>query len=502
MSEHFISREDAENDLLAAAAYIAESIGPGEAHASAMGAVVPQFLGNGNVDMAAELANSVDDPFTRDRLLIAVAAKCAEIDDDEYALQLVEAIEDPGLQAQGFEQVGIAKADKGQIEKAGDVAALMIHPDGILVRIAVRQAADGDETAALTTIGEIEYARDAVIAFNSIAAERVNSEHAEGAAEILAKAAEKAAEIEHDEERIRSYCEIGGLLIDAGHKGRAVEVYDTARGDAEELANAHRDPLLAQVAIGFLNAGSVDLADRALDAVTDKTQIATVVLAFARDHWRKEEKDEAVEALGEALEILRSQHENETRDSRSKFSLMGTIAAQFAGFGRGERAIEAADSIPDTRQRINALSQICAICVQQGEEPLARETLAMLSDPSDRAAALVGMSDAAGELDPELSESLLREAETSAQDIELLGPKAEAVLAIAERHSKSGRTEKVRSAVSKTFETVSGMRDEAARVAALARCAEILERSELELTETELVWIRTLISAGNIRDSR
>src|SRR5687768_1406149 len=102
MAEHFISREDAENDLLLGAAYLAESIPSGEAHASAIGAVVPKFLATGNVDLAAELANSVDDPFTRDRLLISVAAKCAEIDDDEYALQLVEAIEDPGLQAQGY----------------------------------------------------------------------------------------------------------------------------------------------------------------------------------------------------------------------------------------------------------------------------------------------------------------------------------------------------------------------------------------------------------------
>ena len=40
-------------------------------------AVVPRYLANGDVDLAAELANTVDDPFTRDRLLIHVAEKCA-----------------------------------------------------------------------------------------------------------------------------------------------------------------------------------------------------------------------------------------------------------------------------------------------------------------------------------------------------------------------------------------------------------------------------------------
>jgi hypothetical protein len=268
------------------------------------------------------------------------------------------------------------------------------------------------------------------------------------------------------------------------------------------LDNAHRDPLLAHIAIGFLNAGTVDLADRALDAVTDKTQIATVVLAFARDHWRKEEKDEAVEALEEALAILRSQHENETRDSRSKFILMGTIAAQFAGFGRRERAIEAADSIPDARQRMNALTQICAICIQQGDEPLARETLEILGDRSDRTAALVHMSEAAAELDPELSETLLRDAETSAEDVELLGPKAEAVLAIAERHLKAGRTANARSAVFRIFSIVGEMRDDAARVGVLARAAEIIELGEIELSEDDLAGFRSLLGSGNAWNGR
>ena len=502
MAEHFISREDAENDLLAAASYLAESIPAGEAHAAAISAVVPHYLGDGNVDMAAELANSVDDPFTRDRLLIAVAGKCAEIDDDEYALQLVEAIEDPGLQAQGYEQVGIAKADKSQIEKAGDIAALMIHPDGILIRIARMQSANGDDASALQTISEIEFARDAVTALISIAFEKIRSENLDAAAELLAKAADKTAEIEHDVERIRSYCEIGGLLIEGGQKGRAVEVYETARAEAEELDNVHRDALLAQVAIGFLSAGSVDLADRTLDAVTDKTQIASAVLAFARDHWRKDEKDEAIDVLEEAHEILRSQHENETRDSRSKFLLMGTVATQFAGFGRHERAIEAADSIPDTRQRINALSQICAICIQQNDEPLARATLVMLTDNSDRANALIGMSDAAAELDGELSESLLREAKTAAEDTDLLGPKAEAVLAIAERHVKAGRTEKARSAISRVFMIVGEMRDEAARVGALARAAEIVEQGQLELTDSDIAGFRALLGSGGASAGR
>ena len=102
MPEHFISREEAESDLLACATYLGESIETADGHAESMLAVVPRYLAKGNVDLAAELANTVDDPFSRDKLLIAVSIKCAEIDDDEYALQLIDALDDHGLQAEGW----------------------------------------------------------------------------------------------------------------------------------------------------------------------------------------------------------------------------------------------------------------------------------------------------------------------------------------------------------------------------------------------------------------
>jgi hypothetical protein len=47
MSEHFVSRNDAERDLLACATYIAESIAGGEARGEAIAAVVPHYLSRG-----------------------------------------------------------------------------------------------------------------------------------------------------------------------------------------------------------------------------------------------------------------------------------------------------------------------------------------------------------------------------------------------------------------------------------------------------------------------
>ena len=100
MSDHQISIEEAQENLLACAAFLAEDIKSADGHAEAMKEIIARYLEKGDVDLAAALADTVADPFVRDRLLSNVADKCAAIDDDEYAFQLIESIEDYGLQAE------------------------------------------------------------------------------------------------------------------------------------------------------------------------------------------------------------------------------------------------------------------------------------------------------------------------------------------------------------------------------------------------------------------
>src|SRR5262249_62001709 len=128
---------------------------------------------------------------------------------------------------------------------------------------------------------------------------------------LLDQANENAGEIEHNEERIRTICEIGNHYIEAGRNDLAIGAYNIAKEEAEQLDNIHRDSFIAAAVMGFLQAGSADTADRTLDLVTDKTQVANCLLAFSRHYWEKGEKDEALEALDEAYQILRSQRDIE-----------------------------------------------------------------------------------------------------------------------------------------------------------------------------------------------
>ena len=63
---------------------------------------------------------------------------------------------------------------------------------------------------------------------------------------------------------------------------------------------------------------------------------------------------------------------------------MATIAAQFAGFGKTEKATEIALENQDTGEQMAALSQIAQILTVQKEDDLARQTLNLIDEDADR----------------------------------------------------------------------------------------------------------------------
>ena len=55
MAEHQIDIENAQEDLLSCAAFLAETIGSSDGHAGAMSEIVPRYLAKGDVDVNMEL---------------------------------------------------------------------------------------------------------------------------------------------------------------------------------------------------------------------------------------------------------------------------------------------------------------------------------------------------------------------------------------------------------------------------------------------------------------
>lgn len=497
MAEHLIDPEVAAGDLLACATYVGEGVKSSDGHADAMKAVVPLYLAKGDVDLAAELANTVDDPFSRDRLLMLVAEKCAAIDDDEYAFQLADAIEDDGLRAQARERIALQKSAKGDFEKAADIAAELHHPDYVLADIAVQRFAKGEFENAQEVLDEIQFPTAEVHALHVMATDRIKAEDGAKAVELLDDAVEASGEIEHDEERIRAFAETGHLFIEAKRKDKAVETFDKARSEAEQLDNTHRDYFLGTAALGFMQAGSIELADRALDLVKDKTQMASCLLGYAREYWARDEKDQAIEALDEAHAILKSEKDSETRDSRAKYALFTSIGVQYARFEKADRAIEIAQESVNENEQYSALAQIAQVLKMQGKDDAAHEAIQAISDDVNRMFGLIGLSDAAERTgNKEKGVEILREASTMIETIHQLASRSAAYNELIARFAEHGETEKAREIALENLELISEIKDDSVRAISLVRLAGIYSEAGFDLVDAEKEVLGRMVGTG------
>ena len=486
MSDRLISRDDAQSDSLAAAAFVAERIESSDGRAEAMNAVVPRLLARGNVDLAAALSDTIDDPYSRDRLLIMVAERCVDLNDDDYARQLADAIEDDAMRSQALENVAIRTAARGDSEAAREIASEVVHPDYVEAAIAARAAADGDTDTATATIAAIEFSGAKVAAYQEIASSAIGNDRATVAVAFLSDAVVAAAETEHEEEKIRSLCNIGSLFVDAGRNDLAAETFLRAREFAQQLDNVHRDNFLSSCAVGLIHSEHLDEADATMDLISDKTQMASAMLGLARDEWRRNEKEAAFETLDEAYEILCSQHEKETRDSRARNALIGAIAVQYAGFGKTEKAVSIAEEILDTEDQVSALSQIARILIVQKEDDLSRATIAKIPDEERRCLAMIGVSNELRKREGnDAATAVLDEVFQMSNAIDRPVAKSQVLSETAKRFLAGDFPEKAREVSLANFEVIATIRDESKRGESLAAASEIYESDKLEIGDQE-----------------
>ncbi len=478
-----IDIKEAETDLLACATFLAEKIGSSDGHSEAIKEILPYYLAKKEVDLAAELADAIDDPFVRDQLLVSVAEKCAELGDDDYALQLVESIEESSFQGVALEQISIQNAINTEFEKALKIADSLEHGSNAYAAIAGYQ----EKAEALKTVEKIEFPYVKAHALQTIA---LNSKDIN----LLEKATEVAQDIEFEEERIRAYLEISYQYIESKRKDKAIEVLDKARQFVETLDSIQRDSFFSQIANGFLKAGSLDLADRALDLVSDKYEMAHALVGFADEFLERGEETDALESLEEAYQILKSQPEKETRNSKAKYNLFGLIAGRFATFGKLERGIEIANENPYDEIRNNALSQIAIICETNLNDDLAQRALGDIDDESERTLAMIGLSDVnRRNQKSEFALKQLKEAYFHLNSVQQISMKSLIFNRLAERFNILGEPETARKICSENLLHLTQILDESHRVKALAELSATFAALEFKLNDSDTEILRTMI---------
>jgi len=221
--------------------------------------------------------------------------------------------------------------------------------------------------------------------------------------------------------------------------------------------------------------------------------MGSALLGFARDEWSKDKKEDALDTIEEAFAIVNSQREAETRDRRSRNTLLSAISAQFAGFGRTDRAVEIAMLNPDPNEEMTALSQIAQILIIQKDDQQARETIDMIKEDATRLFGLLGLSDAKTKLgEAEAAATLLDDAASLADTVPHLAARSSVLNQIALRWVDHGQMEKARQVTHENLELITHIRDESSRAVELANLSSVRERSNLDLTEDEKAVLEKL----------
>ncbi len=473
MTDFQVSKTAAQTDLLAAAAYLAEHCESGDGYAAAMKHLVPIYLAQDNVDLAAEFANGIDDPFDREKTMAKVIVKCAELGDDEYAFQLADVIEDPNARDAANESIAVVKASKGEFPEALKIARALKNPDNALKHLAVQMNISGDETGANELLAEIDDPRTKTEILTRAALHHIEQGDKAKALDLLEAAKNTAENIDYPTERLQAFHSISYGFHQSGRADRAIETLSEMQREAENIQTFDREPHLAEISLAFFEAGSIDLADRALDDIKDKTLTADVLAGYAREYRKRGEKADALEALRESSEVLQSQHEKETRDSAASFKLSTGLAVMFAEFGEPETAVNAADRIIYEPERINALIGITRQAAAQDQPEVVRRILQMIPDDSDRLTALVLAADAESEKNNrEEALKFLDEAHQLAETVPQLSVRSNIFNRLAERFAKLEETGKAHQIVSENLQTVAQIRDQSVRAITLADAAE------------------------------
>ncbi len=496
MTDFQISKAEAQTDLLAAAAYLAEHCGSGDGYAAAIKHLVPLYLAQDKVDLAAEFANGIDDPFDRENTMAKVIIKCAELDDDEYAFQLADVLENPTSRDAANQSIAIVKALQGKFPEALKIARMLKHPDEALKQIAVEMNVRGDETQAKELIAEIEDSRSQTEILTRAALHFIEQDNKEKAFALLEEAKNAAENIDYPTERLRALHAVSYGFHQAGRADRSIETLSEMQGEAENIQSFDREPRLSEISLAFFEVGSIDLADRALDGIKDKTLTADVLAGYAREYWKRGENEDALEALREASEVLASQHEKETRDSAASFKLSSGLAAMFAEFGETETAINAADRIIYEPERVNALIRIAQHAAAQDKSEAVRQILRIIGDDSDRLTALVLVADAETEKNRrEDALNFLTEAHQLAETVPQLSVRSNIFNRLAERFAKLDENETAHQIVSENLQIVAQIRDQSVRAITLADLAETAKTTNFTLNQPDSTLLRTILEA-------
>lgn len=495
MTQYLIDDELAEQDLLACATRVAETIDNVEGHAETMAGAATRYADAGQFDFAVALAETISDPYTRDRVLADITVKSFEAGESEYAMHLLETIEDLSFQAHATAQMAVRRAAAGDCKGGAEIARRLEDASSALAEVAVKCAEAGHYDEALEIIGTIEYQGSAAFALTEIATIHTKAGRQDDASALLARALAVAESVELTEDRVSMLVNVGARYAEAGEQAKAEEVLLNAAQLAETVEHNYRDNSLAQVSVGLAHLGLSERAAETAALIDDSFQAAAAHTGIASEHLRAGQSDDAKAMLAHSLELVEAE-EFYQRDAypASRYRALTDLAVQYAETGLFDEATRAAKMIESDRERNAALLEVAKAFMRAGNADRALQAARLIEDPS---VASVTFTTLAGALlkdgQQERALAVLSEARRTAGEITWANDKTLALIEIARKYAGTEREGEVAGLLLQALETSVGIESRYGLASALAQLSDAYDETGVEIDERATNILREIV---------
>jgi tetratricopeptide (TPR) repeat protein len=455
VSETLRDDNDIGSSFLDCAVEIAQAIDNLQGRSEVISLIAIKYVESGKLDVAFDLAETIHDSYQQDQTRAALAAKCIEVGAPDYAEKVCDLIEDDTAYALATEEMAVAYAESGTLEKAIALARRLTDSAPTLSRIALAFVAGGHSVQALEVAQSIDYPDLKAPVLVELAARALHDGHNSEASELLQEATNAAEEIEFAEPRISILVSIASLNGQTGQAEQALDILARAHRLCKESKGPAKDAALAQIAGGFAELHRYDQADQLIEEIENPFQFAHANVKVAIECYQAGDSTRALTLFADALEIGRDEEIYGAESLMMRETLLYKLAVCYATVGHREEGLQVIGMMDSQDQQHRALGEIAKLYVRTGNNSQVFEVIEMIKDDYARVLCEMEIVDAfiASDQFP-FADHILPQSLARAATIERANQKASALMEIAPRLA---RREQVTKASEVLFEALNAL---------------------------------------------
>lgn len=490
MSEEY--EEPEIEDALAAALRVAGHVKNAESYDELASAISRRYADRGEFERAVEIADTLNDPYTRDQTLASIAVKCAADRQEDAAFELIETLEDFSHQATALSQIAIAYANAGEFDRAVEIADGMEDNSATLAEIASQCASKGEYERAFEIVERLDFPGYAALALTRIADSYIQAGRVDEAVELLSQALDEAAAIDAGDEKATTLSEIALKFADAGQAEKSTVILSQALAVALKSEEIYKDTALSQIAASHSRLKQYDLAVKVAEKIDDVYQATATLISLAViEHDDEARQTESLQLLSDAYDLIREDVPETQRDETQHNNLLALLAVRYADFGHADHALKTAQSIGVPDEKFQTMAAVAVSHAQSGNYDQALASARGIDEESYRANALLRISRAMITADAkERGIELLSETAASSRKLSRASDRVHILTEAAAAYTDAGQTEHIAPLIHQALLDTKSVIGEYRKTSALLSISDACEKTEYALDEEaqEILW--------------